>query len=1264
MGCRSETSIRRSTAVSTSSPKIMPHRDPDSIPDTSFTNIFAIQPLVKSPIARQFALGVLLATWAFSPLSHAQNSTAYFLSPQISNGRAVGNFSALQPDGKVLLNNGTVRLNADGTPDSSYSLRAPVTGGAQVAVAPSGEIIVSSQGTVTECNPDGSVAQVMLNSDLSPVNIVVQPDNKVIVWASSSIPFGSITRPYIARINVDGSLDTSFDPGFGPNAQIASVALQSDGKILVGGFFNTFDNIPAINLARLNSNGTVDTTFTATSYEGDDVPTAIIEMSDNKILACYGITRGILLLNPDGSQNAQLGNISGAGEDFGAVVLQPDGKVLLGGEFNAFGPNPATDLIRLNPDGTFDSTFNASPTLDNFGIGDVTITTLAVDAAGHIYFGPGSSATNGFVRLAPDGSPDLTFAPGPAVPGQVLGSARSSDGRVFVAGTFLSVGSTPRVGLASFNPDGTLDTTFAPTAGIPWTSPQPSLNPVQLFAQLTVLPDGSVLLAGTFTSVGTVGSSGVVHFLSNGTLDTSFSPTLNSGGHANSVVALQSGEWVIGGSFTTVNGSPRANIAGFSSNGDLDPVFGTLSGTNGAINLMADRQGGGLYISGSFSEVGSNRNDSLAALNADGSVDTTFADSSLAAGTPIQMLAPMSDGRLMVVTGTSGAANNLVRLLPSGETDMAYTLPSLGVPYFNEAAVTALAVDSSGRAIVGLNDIGYFTQGGRDNFGAATYTYSLIRLDESGNVDPTFVANGQQSNATITSLSIGTDGLLVAGGSFPGYLVGPGGLDEPRGPLTLFDEANVSGLFLIPQATESVTTGPALSVQPQAASVASGSSASLSVTATGTGVSYQWSLNGVAIPNATGSSLNLANVGPADVGSYTVTVSNAAGSVTSNAVTVSLTGPPLIVIQPLDAAANVGGTVTLSVTATGSGPLSYQWSFNGAAIPGATNSTLALATIGAAQAGSYAVAVSNAQGSVASSAASVTVAANIGTARLSNISARAFVAPGQGGGDILIAGFVTSGTSAKQILIRGVGPTLSSFGISNYLVNPELTILSGQTSLAANSGWDSTLAATFSEVGAFSLTAGSKDTALLENLNPGAYTAQVTSTDAKDGVALAEVYDADYSATDSGSPQNRLINISARAFVGTGGNILIGGFIVSGTSSETVLIRAVGPALGSFGVAGTLSSPVLTVYDSAQPANVIASNAGWQNLPAPGTSQVVAGVQPASASLMASVGAFSLPSGSADCAMVLTLPAGAYTAQVTGANGSTGIGLIEIYEVP
>src|ERR1022692_3949918 len=141
-----------------------------------------------------------------------------------------------------------------------------------------------------------------------------------------------------------------------------------------------------------------------------------------------------------------------------------------------------------------------------------------------------------------------------------------------------------------------------------------------------------------------------------------------------------------------------------------------------------------------------------------------------------------------------------------------------------------------------------------------------------------------------------------------------------------------------------------------------------------------------------------------------------------------------------------------------------------------------------------------------------------------------------------------------------------------------------------------------------------------------------------------------------------LINISTRGYVGTGSETLIGGFVVSGTATETVLLRGVGPTLGAFGVTGYLVTPQLTLFDNA--GNAVATNIGWGNASVAGSSTLVANIQKATSGNFSTVGAFSLPSGSADSAMVVTLPSGSYTLQVTGTSNSTGIGLLEAYEMP
>ncbi len=321
-------------------------------------------------------------------------------------------------------------------------------------------------------------------------------------------------------------------------------------------------------------------------------------------------------------------------------------------------------------------------------------------------------------------------------------------------------------------------------------------------------------------------------------------------------------------------------------------------------------------------------------------------------------------------------------------------------------------------------------------------------------------------------------------------------------------------------------------------------------------------------------------------------------------------------------------------------PRTYNWSSTGVA-----TGTLPLTTEFAKPPnGTYSVVV--VANGVASAATNLTVVTP--TSRLVNISTRAQVGTG---GNVLIPGFVISGSGTETLLIRADGPALTQFSVPGVLAQPILSVYnSAGTMIATNTGWGtspnpSQLASAASQVGAFALSPGSADCALIVSLSAGSYTVQISGVNNSTGVALAEVYEISSTGT-------RLINISTRAQVGTGGNIIIPGFVITGNSNEQLLVRADGPALTQFGVTGVLAQPSLGVYNGA--GVLIASNTVWGTSASPG----------ALVSTAASVGAFSLASGSADSAQIVNLPAGSYTFQISGVNNSTGVALAEIYEEP
>lgn len=246
-----------------------------------------------------------------------------------------------------------------------------------------------------------------------------------------------------------------------------------------------------------------------------------------------------------------------------------------------------------------------------------------------------------------------------------------------------------------------------------------------------------------------------------------------------------------------------------------------------------------------------------------------------------------------------------------------------------------------------------------------------------------------------------------------------------------------------------------------------------------------------------------------------------------------------------------------------------------------------------------------------------------------------------------------SGSGTEALLIRAGGPGLTPLGVPGALAQPSLSVINQATgsTVATNTGWGTNpnpaqIASVAAQVGAFAFTSGSADCAVIVNLPAGAYTVEVSGVGNTTGVALAEVYEVSSSGT-------RLVNISTRAPVGTGGNIMIAGFVVSGSGTEQLLVRGDGPSLTQFGVPGVLAQPSLSVISQASGAT-IASNTGWGTSPNPSLI----------ASTGAVVGAFGFASGSADSAVVTNLTAGAYTAEVSGVNNTTGVALAEVYEVP
>ncbi len=353
----------------------------------------------------------------------------------------------------------------------------------------------------------------------------------------------------------DGTLDAGF-PGTAGEA-VYSVAAQNDGKVVIGGAFANVNGTVRGGVARLNANGSLDTGFANGLTDATSVTSLAIQ-TDGKVViggtfgTIYGTSRGyVARLNTDGTLDTGFANgLSGANGTVSAIALQADGKVLIGGGFTTVNGTARNRIARLNADGTLDTGFGSGLAGANGWV-----EAIAVQSDGKVLIGGQFSSVNGtgrnFVaRLNTDGSLDTGFLNGVTGPNaRVMAVATLGDGRVVIGGTFTSVDGTARNRIARLNTDGTLDTGFA--GGLTGVSGA-------VFA-IAAQGDGRVIIGGGFTTVHGATRWNIARLNADGSLDTGFTPSADASVNA---IALQTDRKVIlGGEFSTVSGTGRSHVA-------------------------------------------------------------------------------------------------------------------------------------------------------------------------------------------------------------------------------------------------------------------------------------------------------------------------------------------------------------------------------------------------------------------------------------------------------------------------------------------------------------------------------------------------------------------------------------------------------------------------------------------------------------------------------------------------------------------------------
>ena len=584
----------------------------------------------------------------------------------------------------------------------------------------------------------------------------VQDDGKLIV-GGDFLNFNGVATPYLCRLLPDGSKDVSFSLGTGFNNKIYASLLQPDGKILVAGSFTQFNGTAVGRLVRLNSDGSRDTSFIATPGASNNIIYNMALQSDGSIFLVGSFTNfngttanRIVKILPSGAVDTSFVTGSGASGLIEKVVLQSDGKIIIGGGFTSFNGSSVGKIVRLNSDGTLDTSFIS-------GVGfDDNVSAIGVQADGKIILGGSfttynSNVANRIVRVNTDGTLDASFASGTGFNSGAVETIKiNSTGAFMVGGSFSGTYNGIDVNRVQlFHPNGAINAAFDIGNG-------PASATVYALENFM---DTSWYVGGSFSVFDDQNQGKLAKIDALGTLDIGY---LTSGVGLNNsvskVLPLSDKSVIVVGNFTQFNGEIAPRITKLNEAGEKDSTFNALGqGANATIRNAALQADGKIIIVGNFTAYNGTAVNRIARLLPDGSLDATF-NIGLGCNGQVYGVAIQSDGKIFIVgnfsTYNGAAAVKIVRLLPDGTLDASFVTGSGA----EDGIVETLALQSDGKVILG----GHFTV--FNGFSSP----KLIRLNADGSVDSSFSV-GTGFDAIVYTLTLQSDGKIVVGGSFSNF---------------------------------------------------------------------------------------------------------------------------------------------------------------------------------------------------------------------------------------------------------------------------------------------------------------------------------------------------------------------------------------------------------------------------------------------------------------------------------------------------------------
>ena len=756
------------------------------------------------------------------------------------------------------------------------------------------------------------------------MNTVAEASSGAIYAGGEFTMIAGLSQRYLARFDSTLVLDATFRPVL--DGQVYAIVPQADGRVVIGGSFGSVNGVSRKLIARLNPDGSLDESFDPV-FSGSEVRAFAVQ-SDGKILVAGifwivdGVAHsGVVRLTADGGLDGTFVAPSEIGSTVSALALQADGKVLVGGSFSAAALG--NRLTRLNSDGSVDSSF-ATGSGANSDVNAIVYQPDGKIVVGGWFTAFAGTAVGHIVRLEPSGTIDATFAPGSGLNSTVYGLANLPDGRIGVGGYFNTVDGTYQYGFAVLTATGARDAAFAVGANL-----SNSVN------TLALVSGGRLLVGGRFTSEGGVATSGLVAYSSTGTTVARTAAGFRALGRVTTAIPVRDNKWVVGGYFSHVNGVPRASLVRLNADGTVDESFDAGSLLYNDVQSLVEQGDGKLLVASWQNTYGH-----LLRLNADGSRDETFLIGT-GFNQPPMRLALLPDGRIAAAgyftTFAGSPCGGVVLLGRDGSRDSTFVS---GAGF--DSTSYSLVVQPDGRLIIG----GSFTHYNGGDVGR------IVRLNPDGTLHASMgVSDGP--DGVVYALALQPDGCALLGGNF----------------VSLGGATHLYRARLTPDFTVDSTYGSDPS--------ASSSGAVLSALTDGRAwttdsryVSNCFTVQRLGRLTPTGSmdpdlrTFDLSSTSPsgiqqADDGRLLLVGASARrGGLVQNGLVMlkpDVSPLPQILSTVGGGAVQLGDSVTLSVIATGEGPLTYIWRHDGVLIEDADGASLTIAEMENASAGTYSV---------------------------------------------------------------------------------------------------------------------------------------------------------------------------------------------------------------------------------------------------------------------------------------------------------------------